>query len=108
MNAKTEEIYTTEQAADRAKEWCAAHPGWQRICDIENHSRLYKTFDELPARVRRHWEHEGGEAAWREFGSAPCKVPKGFISGAGKFYRDILDVPRFHNLMMVFKTGETA
>lgn len=100
----TEQSFTTEQAADRAKAWCTAHPGWQRICDVPNSDALYKTFSELPERDQRAWHACGGEAAWKEFGRAPCKVPNGFISGAGKFYRNVLDVPRFHNLMMVFKT----
>jgi hypothetical protein len=38
-------------------------------------------------------------------GTAKSKVPTGFISGAGFFYDNALDVPAFHNLMMVFKTG---
>ena len=103
-----EATFTVEEASERAKSWCAAHPGWQRICDIANTDALYKTYAELPQRVQRSWEANGGEAEWKEFGRAPCKVPKGFISGAGKFYRDVLDVPRFHNLMMVFKTGARA
>lgn len=45
------------------------------------------------------------ESAWREFGDSYCKVRKGFISGKGEFYEDVLDVPRFHNLMTVFKVG---
>lgn len=102
----TEETYTVEQASARARTWCAAHPGWQRICDVENSDALYKTYDELPQRVRRTWDAHGGEASWKEFGHKPCKVPFGFISGKGEFYSNVLDVPRFHNLMMIFKTGE--
>lgn len=103
MDAK-EEFYTTEQAAAHAIEWCAANPGWQRICDIEDVGALYKTYAELPARDRRSWDAKGGEYAWKEFGHQPCKVPRGFISGKGEFYRDVLAVPRFHNLMTVYKT----
>ncbi|MGE8319557.1 MAG: hypothetical protein ACN6O3_12495 [Comamonas sp.] len=101
----TEPTFTVEQASAHAKEWCADHPGWQRICDVPNSDALYKTFAELPKRVQRAWEGRGGEAAWKEFGNRPCKVPRGFISGAGEFYRNVLDVPRFHNLMTVYKTG---
>lgn len=104
---RSEETYTTEQAATAAVMWCQTHPGWQRICDISNSDKLYKTYSELTKRERQAWDQQGGEAAWREFGYGRCKVPYGFISGLGKFYRSVLDVPRFHNSMMVFKTGAT-
>nr|WP_279088645.1 hypothetical protein [Comamonas thiooxydans] len=104
--ALSEQEFTVEQASDHARAWCAAHPGWQRICDVANTDALYKTFGELSQRARQTWEARGGEAAWREFGHRACKVPFGFISGKGEFYRNVLDVPRFHNLMMIFKTGE--
>lgn len=102
-----EESYSVEQAAEHAVRWCSEHKGWERICDIDDSDSLYKTFDELPLRVRKSWEKEyptDPQGAWEEWGHKPCKVKYGFISGKGEFYRDILKVPRFHNLMMVFKT----
>ena len=105
----TEEAYTTQQASDHAKTWCTQHRGWERICDIEDSDVLYKTWNELPAKVRKEWEdHYGssGEAAWLEFGTKPCKVLKGFITGKGEFYENVLDVPPWHNLMMVFQTSK--
>lgn len=105
----SQDSFTTEQASNHAKIWCANHRGWQRICDIEDSDALYKTWDELPAKVRKEWEaHYGnsGEAAWLEFGRKPCKVPNGFITGKGEFYENVLDVPILHNLMMVFQTSK--
>jgi len=101
------ETYTAEQASQKALEWCKKHKGWQRICDIENSDSLYKTWDELSERIRKTWIEEFGkscaESAWKEFGARPCKVPYGFITGKGEFYMDVLQVPRFHNLMTVYK-----
>jgi len=102
------ESYTTEQAAEHAKKWCARHRGWQRICDIEDSDALYKNWDELSTKERAGWEEEyrsSAEAAWLEFGRKPCKVPSGFITGKGEFYKDVLQVPIWHNLMMVFQTS---
>ena len=103
------ETYTTEQAAQRALEWCEANKGWKRICDIHDSDFLYKTWEELPKKIRQHWISQYGkysaENAWREFGEAYCKVPNGFISGKGEFYENALDIPKFQNLMMVFKVG---
>ena len=108
MNPHSEETYTTEQASQQALLWCQTHRGWQRICDIDNSDSLYKTWPELPQRERNSWIKAYGphsaESAWQEFGIAPCKVPKGFISGKGEFYKDILQVPHYHNLMTVYKT----
>jgi hypothetical protein len=104
------EEFTVGQAALHAIKWCRDNPGWQRICDIEDTDQYYKTFKEMPKKVqndyiRMYGEYEA-EDAWNEFDIAPCKIPKGHISGKGDFYSDILDVPLFHNSMMVFKTGE--
>ncbi|WP_332237927.1 hypothetical protein [Sporolactobacillus sp. KGMB 08714] len=103
------ETYTIEEAADKALTWCDKHPGWQRIYDIDDTGSLYKTWKELSEKVKKPWiEHFGqysAEAAWREFGDAPCKVPYGFITGKGDFFRSIIDVPQFHNVMMVFKVS---
>jgi hypothetical protein len=103
------ETYTPEQASQKAIEWCNANKGWKRICDIEDSDSLYKTFDELPKKVQNYWIDEYGkynaENAWKEFGESYCKVPTGYVSGKGEFYENVLDVPRHHNLMMVFKVG---
>jgi hypothetical protein len=100
------ESYTTEQAAALALEWCNKNPGWKRICDIENSDDLYKTWHELSEKEQWTWIQEfrdRAEDAWLEFGRKPCKVPYGFISGKGEFYKNVLQVPPLHNLMMVFK-----
>lgn len=101
------ESYTTEQASSKALEWCKNNKGWKRICDIADSDNLYKTWDELPEKIKKSLIDEFGkysaESAWREFGDSYCKVPFGFISGKGDFYDNILDVPKFHNLMTVFK-----
>lgn len=101
------ESYSVNDAARHALTWCSQNAGWQRICDIENVDALYKQWDELPQKTRASWtKHhpDAPEDAWREFGESTCKVPYGFISGKGVFYKDILDVPHLHNSMMVFKT----
>lgn len=102
------EWYSTEEASIHALRFCEKHPGWKRICDIEDSDSLYKTWAELPNREKRPWEKEYGrsaEDAWGEFGNRPCKVPYGFISGKGKFYKKVTDVPCKHNLMMIFKVA---
>jgi hypothetical protein len=103
------EYYSVEQAADHAKTWCERHPGWKRICDIENTDELYKTFSELSLKERRYWEknYSDPEDAWLELGRIPCKVPFGFITGRGDFFRNITQVTINHNLMMVFKVSKT-
>jgi hypothetical protein len=104
----SKESYTTDQAAKHALDWCAKNTKWKRICDIKDSDALMKTWEELPAKVRKEWEREypsDPKYAWQEFGSAPCKVEFGFISGKGEFYSDVLAVPHLHNLMMIFKVG---
>lgn len=89
-----------------ALEWCEKHPGWKRICDIPDHESLYKTWSEIPAKVRRSYQdryHESAEDAWKEFGPCFCKVPKGFVGTDGVFYPEITDVPTNTNACMVFK-----
>ncbi|MBL5772725.1 hypothetical protein HV436_18535 [Bacillus sporothermodurans] len=113
LRRKREEInletYTTDQAAQKALEWCEVNKGWKRICDIEDSDSLYKTWDELPKKIKNYWIKAYGEysaeSAWKEFGESYCKFPKGFITGKGEFYENVLDVPLYHNLMMVFKVG---
>jgi len=105
---ENEEYYTTEQASQRAIEYCEKHKGWKRICDVEDIDKLYYDWNELKQKERDCWINEYGkhsaEDAWREFGKEKCKVKIGFISGKGEFYSDVLKVPRFHNLMQIFKT----
>lgn len=107
MGVDTEETYTVEQASEHAKNWCKKHKGWKRICDIDDSDNLYKTWDELNEKIKRSWINEYGnysaESAWLEFGRRPCKVPFGFITGKGEFYKDVRQVPLYHNLMMVYK-----
>lgn len=98
------ETFSVEDAARHALAWCEKHPGWQRICDIKDVDLLYKSYAELPEAERARWNKHDGETAWREAGSRPCKVPFGFITGTGAFVRNVLEVPQFHNFMMVFKT----
>lgn len=109
MDILSQETYTTEEASLKALEWCNNHKGWKRICDIKNRDNLYKTWTEIPAKERTLWIKNYGEyfakSAWEELGTKPCKVPFGFISGKGEFYKDILQVPPLHNLMMVFKVA---
>jgi hypothetical protein len=103
-----EKPFTTDQAAEQAVKWCKAHPGWQRICDIEDTDSLYEQWEDLPYRARKFWENEcrsDPKGSWQRFETAKSKVPTGFISGAGFFYDNALDVPACHNMMMVFKTG---
>lgn len=103
------ETYTTEQASEKAQEWCKKNKGWKRICDIENSDSLYKKWDELPKKIKNDWINTYGEnsaeSAWKEFGDSYCKVSKGFITGKGEFYENVLDVPLNHNLMTVYKVG---
>lgn len=104
-----EETYSFEDALKKSLEWCAKHPGWKRMCDIEDTDSLYKTWEEMPNSIKEQWINEYGEhyaeSAWKEFGSKPCKVPYGFVTGKGEFYKRVSDVPRFHNFVMVFKVG---
>lgn len=105
---RMDEFFTTEQAAAHALSWCSKNPKWKRICDIPDSDSLYKTWEELPKKVRDSWTARYGydaESAWLEFGTRPCKVKYGYISGKGEFFRNILHVPRFHNVMMVFRVG---
>lgn len=104
-----DESYTTEQASQHAVEWCKKHKGWKRICDIENSDSLYYNWDEIEKKEKDYWINSFGEysaeSAWREFGIAKCKVKKGYITGKGEFYKNILEVPLFHNLMTILKVG---
>lgn len=100
---------TTEEAAQKAIFWCRKHPGWKRICDIEDTDVLYKTWNELPEKIKRSWINEFGinsaESAWEELGKRPCKVKYGFITSKGEFYRDILRAPLEDGIMQVYKVG---
>ena len=92
-----------------ALEWCQKRPAWKRICDIPNSDKLYKTWEELPEKVRAEWEerfHDSAESAWREFGIGVCKVKYGFVGTDGVFYPEITDVPLNTNSCMVFRVGK--
>lgn len=106
---ETMEQCTFEEVLDKSLEWCNQHPGWKRMCDIEDTDSLFKTWEELPKRSHDVWISAYGEysaeKAWEEFGHKPCKVKYGHVSGKGEFYKDIRDIPLFHNSMMVFKVG---
>jgi len=47
MNAKYTTTITNDEAAIYVLRFCEKHPGWKRICDIENNKNLYKTWEEL-------------------------------------------------------------
>lgn len=96
------------KAAELARNWCQANPGWQPICDIGNGAEhLYFQWGELPAKTRREWgsdhDEHGAKEAWEEFGTKICKVPNGFVAEDGQFYstQDFLGLSL--NGMMVFK-----
>lgn len=99
------EVYTFSDVLDKSLEWCIKNDGWKRICDIEDTDSLYYSWNELPSKIKSKWKNnfENAEDAWSEFGERVCKVPYGFVSDKGEFYNDILQVPRSHNFMMVFK-----
>lgn len=100
------ETYTVEQAKQHAEKFCKKNPGWKMICDIENSDKLYCTWKELGKAIKERWRRKFGdlaETAWEELGTPYCKVPYGFISGAGVFYDEITDIPLNHNSMMIFK-----
>lgn len=104
------EEYCVNQAAAYALKFCEKYPKWKRICDIENQEYLYKVWEELSGKEQEPWINQygalGAKEAWKEFGHAPCKVQFAFISGAGKFYKHVTDVPPLHNMMQIYKIGE--
>jgi hypothetical protein len=104
------EWYSVEQAAKHALNWCKKHPAWMRICDLPFPTEeLYYKWEELSKKEQEPWIEEyarSAKEAWEEFSYGKCKVEYGFISGRGDFYDDVLDVPPFHNLMMVFKVDK--
>lgn len=102
------QTYTVQQANQWALTWCAKHPGWKPIAGIPDSDALYKTWDELNRREQGRWRSVYGRSArdaWESLGSRRCKVPTGFISGAGAFYRKSTEVPLGHSFMMVFRIG---
>jgi len=98
------ETSTFEEVLQHSSEWCVKNPAWIRICDLpDGHCEsLHVQWTELSATQQRRW---GSEYSYNEFGDKRCKVPYGFVSGKGEFYKRITDVPRFHNSMMVFRIG---
>lgn len=103
--AVASESYSVEQASKHAMDWCAKHPAWIRICDLDDTNCYYVQWDELSDRERRSW---GTEYAYNEFATKRRKVKTGFVSGKGEFFPDILNVPPWHNSMMVFCVGVEA
>jgi len=100
--------FTAAQASEHALIWCDQHSGWQRICDIENIDNLYKTWEELSQMTQKRWAlryPSCAKDAWEEYGSTPCKVACGYVTGKGEFYSDSLDVPTNHNMMTVYKVS---
>lgn len=98
------EHYSVEQASEHAAAWCAKRPAWMRICDLGNidSDQFYVQWHELNKRDQEGW---GSECAYREFAIKTRKVEMGHISGKGEFYSSILDVPMWHNTMMVIRVG---
>lgn len=96
------EQYTPEQAAKHADRWCAKRPAWVPICLLDDTEQYYVQWDELSAKDKEYW---GSEFDYDEFAKKRCKIETGFISGKGEFYGDVLQVPLFHNFMMVFRVG---
>lgn len=95
-----------DEVLKKSLEWCENHAGWKRICDIENSDSLYKTWDELSDKDKKPWIREyrsDAEGAWGEWGHKPCKVPFGFVTVNGEFYKKITDIPQFHDFMQVYK-----
>lgn len=99
------DFYSVEQASEHAAEWCKKHPAWVRICDLGDTKGYYVQWDELSDRDRESW---GSEYAYNEFATKRQKVKTGHISGKGEFFTDILEVPLWHNSMMVFCVGLKA
>jgi len=101
--------YTVEQAKLAAEKFCSNNAGWEMICDIEDSDSLYKGWNDMDKKVKAAWRKKygmaGAQDAWESLADKPCKVPYKFISGAGEVYDSILDVPAFHNSMMIFKVS---
>jgi hypothetical protein len=97
---------TVAEAAEAAKKFCKENPEWVRICDLEHGSEcFYESFSDLPRPAQMSWIGTYGsraEEAYNEFATKKCKVPEGFIDGAGNFYGSVYDIPRLVNTMMVF------
>lgn len=103
--------FSPGEASKHAAEWCRKHPKWQRYCDLSSEftNRLTLSWDEIPESDRTRWKNlyaHGAQTCWEEFCSdKPERYRYGFISGEGRFYAEITDVPRFHNFMMVVQSG---
>ncbi|QTD91789.1 hypothetical protein [Burkholderia anthina] len=100
----TGEFFSADQAAAHAAAWCKLHPSWIRICDLPPNytDNFYQQWEELSEGQRRRW---GTRSMYNEFARKRRKVKEGFISGKGEFFDGVLDVPLFHNVMMVFRVG---
>jgi hypothetical protein len=92
-------------ASDQARAWCKRRKAWRLICDIPDSSIFSKTYQEMPQHVRDYWDGCGGEEMWIEFGAGEHRVNVGHIGESGYFYPTILEVTRYENTMMVFRTS---
>ncbi|HDX8426143.1 TPA: hypothetical protein RQN23_000819 [Aeromonas veronii] len=100
------EISVSVQAAEKALQWCATHPGWKRICDVDDIAALDKVWSELSPAQQAPWIKaypSDPQGAWEELADGKCKYRSGFITCTGKFYRSIFAVPPEQGLMQVFK-----
>ncbi len=102
------ETSVSVQAAEKALQWCATHPGWKRICDVDDIASLDKVWSELSPAQQAPWKKAypaDPQGAWEELADGRSKYPSGFITCTGKFYRSILAVPLSQGLMQVVKVN---
>lgn len=99
------EEYTPRQALEHADKWCAKRPAWLPIYLLDDTDQYYVQWGELSAKDKEYW---GSQDAYDEFATKRQKIEIGFISGKGEFYGDVLQVPLFHNFMMVLRIGAKA
>ncbi len=101
--------FTVADAKRHAEAFCHRNPTWRMICDLDEADYSPLPWSMLPREERRHWLRRYGSSApeaWAEFGTnKPMPYRMGYVSGAGEFFNDVLDVPRFHNLMTVVEVG---
>ena len=100
-----QDYYSPQQAREHADAWCAKHPAWVQIHEVEDTSQYYVQWAELSVTQQKYWESEYG---YNEFATKARKIPMGFVTGKGEFFEDVCAVPFGHNLMMVLKVGVAA
>ena len=99
------EHFSVEQARQHAKTWCAKHPAWLPICDLDETDQYYVQWGELSKADQEYWMSEG---CYNEFATKRCKIETGFMSGKGEFHTDMMSIPFGHNLVMLFRVGTKA